>query len=541
MNGELLATVGEEITEYRVDGLIPWQGYSFEVEVIDLSGNIGAHRLSVNMRTLDDTHPSWPAGAQLSYDNLTDSSVSLNWPVASDPQGVRYELYRDGEVYRTLDNGELSLSLDGLLSNTSYYFSIVAIDPAGNSSEPLGLALRTADAPEWRPEEAAQDLSRRLLITLHITGAWDVSYAFDPKGYTFENEELRITNYSAGQVQQPSYESPIRWAPSTSNNAFFEEMGQRLLIINGVDVGSNVDLSATRSVMSGEPVQLYPTIGALHAAINAKGAPLALIHHGGYQETRGLVPVSRMQQKHLETSIPLPNDHSYGIHDTDYTRANQLMKRRMERRLAANSFPPHQEALEAMLSASSVGGLEYFTEYDNGTNRNGYLKPSVHSGLVAFKAGLSAALNIKFYYPFSVPEGTYLQLSFKYGYLWSALTDIWNLVEGAGLEEQVIVMVVCPLGRTALPGLDGAKLRWPTTSYLFFGAGIEGNRVIGATDNRMLPRPVNPDSPGVTDENGVVLTTGHVHAALRDLLGISDHPLAREYPLNAPVLPIFMP
>ena len=545
MDDALLATVPGDILEYPVEGLSPWVTYAFAVEAIDPAGNLSP-RISVQMRTPDETRPTWPQGARLTYEDLDDQSVRLRWPAAQDEFGVRYAVYRDGELYRDLEGAQTTLFVEALRSASDYYFTVDAIDPAGNIAAPLGLAIRTENAPVWSPERAAADPDRKLLITMHVPGAWDTSMAFDPKGYAFEPEELRITNYPIEAEQRPSYESPIRWAPSDANNAFFEAMARRLLIVNGVDVGSNVTQSAARSVFGGNPVYTYPTIGALHATINAPGAPLALMVHGGYVETGGLVAVSRTSRRHLWASISRPNDDRGNedayFHPSTLTAAETLLERRLQRRLDATRFSPKRRALEDMLRARQSGGLAFFDEYDDGASRNGIVAPQIHSGLVAFRAGLTATVNLDFNgYAFSAAEGVNNPTSLIYSILWSTLTEIWGAVEEAGLEEQVVVMVVCPLGRTALNGPDGIKQRWPTTSYLFFGAGIEGNRVVGATDRRMLPRAIHPETLEVVDAGGVTLTTAHIHAALRDFLGIADHPLMNEYPLDAPVLPLFAP
>ena len=542
-DGETLITVNADTTEYLVEGLSPRTWYDFQVQAVDPAGNHAVPNLSLRIRTPDNTTPTWPENAELSYSDLGESSLTLHWPTAHDDFAIHYELYRDGALDEVFSDGETMFDVEGLIASTDYYFHVVAIDSAGNPSRPLGVHIQTDDQPVWRPELAAQDLNRKMLITFHVPGAWDPSSTFDPKGYTTESTEIRINQYHESEIQRPSYNSPIRWAPSAANQSFFEEFGERLLIINGVDVGSNLTKSALRSVGGGHLVQRYPSIGALHAAINAPEAPLAFISHGGYEETAGQVSVSRLSGQHLWRSIASPNDHGSTVnaylHGDEFNRANRLVTRRVQRRLENTRLPSQRAVLEKMVSASQVGGLEYFTQYDDGGSRNGALSPRLHSGLVAFKAGLTAALNLKFSYSFSTPEGEYDRTAWKFEVLWSALRTIWTLVEQQGLEDQVIVMVVCPLGRTALNGPNGNKQRWPITSVLFFGAGVEGNRVIGGTDHRMMPRPIDAETLQVVEGAGVVLTTAHIHAALRELLGISDDPLANKYPLNVPILPIF--
>jgi len=339
MGDDVMTTVPAGTQEYAVEGLSPWQPYTFAVEAVDPAGNVSARRLSAPMRTRDDIRPIWPEDARLTYEALGEESVRLRWPAGQDDFGVRYLLYRDGELYRDLDGAQTELLVEALRPATDYYFNVEAVDPAGNTSVPLGLALRTETAPMWSPERAAADPNRKLLITFHVPGAWSPVSAFDPKGYSFEPEELRLANYPVDQEQRPSYESPIRWAPLNANNEFFEAMARRLLIINGVDVGSNLTQSAARSVFGGNAIYRYPTIAALHATINAPGAPLALLVHGGYVETGGLVPVSRIAKRHLWSEVSRPNDHGNTLdaylHPATLRTANALVGRRTQRRLDA--------------------------------------------------------------------------------------------------------------------------------------------------------------------------------------------------------------
>ena len=55
------------------------------------------------------------------------------------------------------------------------------------------------------------------------------------------------------------------------------------------------------------------------------------------------------------------------------------------------------------------------------------------------------------------------------------------------------------------------------------GSDIPGGRVIGGTDSDQLPLSVNPETLAI-DPNGIVITPGHIHAALRRLTGLEDHP-----------------
>ena len=79
--------------------------------------------------------------------------ISLQWPAATDNRLLtRYVLTRDiGEVAEIPAEAEPLLTVTQLAEFTEYTFEVAAVDKAGNTSVPLPLTIRTADAtaPVW--------------------------------------------------------------------------------------------------------------------------------------------------------------------------------------------------------------------------------------------------------------------------------------------------------------------------------------------------------------------------------------------------------
>jgi chitodextrinase len=79
----------------------------------------------------DTTAPSTPTG--LASSNVTSSQVSVTWPASTDNVGVAgYRVYRDGVLVATIS--ATSYTSTGLVSNTSYTFTVAAFDAAANTS-----------------------------------------------------------------------------------------------------------------------------------------------------------------------------------------------------------------------------------------------------------------------------------------------------------------------------------------------------------------------------------------------------------------------
>lgn len=93
----------------------------------------------------DTQAPSAPSG--LTAGTPTPTTVGLSWNAASDNVGVTgYEVYRDGAKILTTTNTDAAVS--GLTPETSYSFSVRALDAAGNrSATSSAVSVRTPAAP----------------------------------------------------------------------------------------------------------------------------------------------------------------------------------------------------------------------------------------------------------------------------------------------------------------------------------------------------------------------------------------------------------
>ena len=88
--------------------------------------------------------PKWPAGDVLTVTDVTYNSVQLNWQPATDETGVdKYLVYQDNTLLATLNGDVNSYEVKGLSPNSSYLFSLVAVDAAGNQSVKKDVTVTT--------------------------------------------------------------------------------------------------------------------------------------------------------------------------------------------------------------------------------------------------------------------------------------------------------------------------------------------------------------------------------------------------------------
>ena len=129
-NGEPIDTVAESVLELHIGGLESMSAYIFTIKAIDDSGKISAVSNTLNLET------TLPVGPQLNltYSDLNHNSVTLNWEAEGDENWVDgYIVYQEGMPVDTLEASVYTSGIAGLEINTSYNFTVKAIDTSGNT------------------------------------------------------------------------------------------------------------------------------------------------------------------------------------------------------------------------------------------------------------------------------------------------------------------------------------------------------------------------------------------------------------------------
>ena len=121
-------------TSANITGLTASTSYTFSVKAKDAAGNESASSNTVNVTTLSGADTQAPtAPTSLSASNVTQTTVDLSWSASSDNVGVTgYDVYQGATNIMSVTG--TSASITGLTASTSYAFSVIAKDAAGNTS-----------------------------------------------------------------------------------------------------------------------------------------------------------------------------------------------------------------------------------------------------------------------------------------------------------------------------------------------------------------------------------------------------------------------
>src|SRR4051812_17441869 len=376
-------------------------------------------------------------------------------------------------------------------------------------------------------------------VVFNASGGWDTTYLMDPKGV---NEINRL--YQEGDILTKGQH---KFAPTDkqkeggmSNEEFFGEFGNELLTLNGLDYSVNNHSPGARYMATGKLDSMaYPTFAALVAACKGPTCPLSFLTFGNYSATGNVVAMSRVPylpslQKIANADAIDGNLRSPYHDDFALARIEQALREQRESR-AAQILLPRQERAENMLYAAQVNSksLQRITPYIPATIPKERLSQQAEIALASFKAGVCVSANLSIGQFDSHANNDVDQMKLIPEFL-AGIAYLLRRAEALGIREKLVVVIQSEMGRTPTYNKGNGKDHWSIGSAMFLGPGIRGDRVIGATDEKQFQVPLHPQTLALDKAAGIRVRPEHVHSALRELAGISDHPLSKKFPLGIP-------
>jgi uncharacterized protein (DUF1501 family) len=403
----------------------------------------------------------------------------------------------------------------------------------------LGLAAPVSDSWQLAADERRELPPHEGLcyIVLNASGGWDTTMLMDPKGSGGIN---RL--YSAEQILQ---QGQHRFAPTDqhregglSNEAFYAEFGRELLTVNGLDYSVNNHSPCSRYMATGKLDSLaYPTFAALVAACQGPDCPLAFLTFGNYSATGNLVAMSRVPylpslQRIANADAIEGNARSPYNDEFALQRIEQAMADRRASRQTSPLLPRSQRA-ESMLYAAQVNSkaLSRVVPHIPKEIPKQRIAQQAEIALASFKAGVcvSANLSIGQFDSHANNDRDQLKLIPE---LLEGLAFILHRAEELQIRERLVVIAQSEMGRTPTYNNGNGKDHWSIGSIMFLGPRIQGDRVIGATDDGQFAVRINPQTLTLQPTDGLQLRPEHMHHALRQFAGIDQHPFSLRFPLG---------
>ena len=404
----------------------------------------------------------------------------------------------------------------------------------------LGFAAPMALSPLCQGAEPKRQLPAYdgpYYAIFNASGGWDTTCLMDPKGVDGIN---RL--YKEGDILT---HGKHKFAPTAkqvqkgmSNEDFFKKYGSELLVLNGLDYSVNNHAPGSRYMATGKLDSLaYPTFAALVAGCRGPDVPLAFLTFGQYSATGNLIPMARVPYLNsmnlLANADGVQGNSRSPYHDDFVTdRIERALKEQAKAR-AVTVRLPRSERSQSMLYAAQLNSkaLERVTPYIPKTTPKGRLSLQTDIALASFKAGVCVSANLSIGQFDSHGNNDPDQMRLIPEFL-DGIDYMVTKAEELKIRDKLIIVIQSEMGRTPTYNKGQGKDHWSIGSIMFMGHGIRGNRVIGATDNKQLPTPVNVKSLADDEEKGIRVRPEHIHEALREFAGIDKHKSSSQFPLN---------
>jgi hypothetical protein len=374
-------------------------------------------------------------------------------------------------------------------------------------------------------------------VVFNASGGWDTTYLMDPKGIGGINrlyQEGDILTHG-GHKLAPTKQ---HIQGGLSNEDFYSEFGSELLVLNGLDYSVNNHSPGARYMATGKLDSLsYPTFAALVAACQGPACPLSFLTFGNYSATGNLVAMSRVPYlpslQRIANADSVEGNTRAPYHD-DFAlgRIEEALKQQRAER-SAQPLLPRQERAESMLYAAQINSkaLQRVTPYIPADIPKARLAQQAEIALASFKAGVCVSANLTIGQFDSHANNDPDQMKLIPEFL-EGIAYVLHRAEELGIREKLIVIAQSEMGRTPTYNNGNGKDHWSIGSIMFLGPGIQGNRIIGATDEGQFAVPVDPATLACDKDRGIRIRPEHIHEALREFAGIAGHPHSQKYPLG---------
>ncbi|HSW85809.1 MAG TPA: Ig-like domain-containing protein [Candidatus Saccharimonadales bacterium] len=218
-NGSVWTTANTSLLDY---GLSPNTTYTYTVTAFDGHDN-PSQPVSITVTTPILSDFSAPTATNSVTSTATDHSVTLNWLPSTDNMGVFYYYvsYSDALVGGTtrivVPASQSSITINSLESNNSYYFTIQAVDSAGNAS--------TAGASNYNVfgADVFNVGSPLIIVNTALTGTTiptTPTNLYSPSGTTTGGINLTwsASTSPTGIAGYHVYRNGLQWATVTTNS-----------------------------------------------------------------------------------------------------------------------------------------------------------------------------------------------------------------------------------------------------------------------------------------------------------------------------------
>jgi len=285
-------------------------------------------------------------------------------------------------------------------------------------------------------------------VFVSASGGWDVTNMWDPKGSEVIFRGGPVNNYSQSDIRSAGN---IRYAavpPGVTTqdmlNTFTQKHFQKMLVINGVNQGTNSHSIGTRVSLTGSDGSVMPIAAAMLAEPFAKTQSMAFIANGRYNFTGGIVPATRLLSRGDYQRLTSPD--RFLDSTNAFTELNLQKRALLQQLIGGNmqdlSAQAMQQFADAKASSSNVTDILSFLPDTPNTNND---QANAEMVAAAFKAGNATSATMRLGGFDSHRNNDQRQFT-QMDKLLTMVDYLWDQLEAKGIADRTTEMMAEIIG-----------------------------------------------------------------------------------------------
>lgn len=386
----------------------------------------------------------------------------------------------------------------------------------------------------------------RKLVWINMGGGWDILEVTDPKPASTSGIQMAYGWDEANTISGAADDVRIgRWLPKVAG------IGDDLLVVRGLAMGTTSHTAGSvymdTGVLSNAGNVNAASIPAIVASESTATIPIIQLNGGSEPMTdRGLLnPVSVVRAQNLDLYRSMYPTGSAQIQQRmrvlDYIRASVS---RTQGQVGVNDRLTAVDTAESKLRtqfANNVANNLVLANSDRAAFMNGAPTSLRAGGADAFalalkliKNDLVTCVNLGMGgFDTHASQDTRMRpLMDSFDHQLRVFVDE---LRAAGKLDTTLIVVYSDFGRTPRINSSNGRDHWPVGGALMLGGGIDGARVVGATDDNLLARAVNITT-GLPDAAGTQINPTHLGGSVLSLTLGAAYMQYRSYLTALPAL-----
>lgn len=386
---------------------------------------------------------------------------------------------------------------------------------------------------------------QRRLVWINMRGGWDILEITDPKVASTSGIDM-VYDWGLAHDVGSSGEKIGRWLPNVA------ALGQDLLVVRGMTMGTTSHMAGSvymdTGVLSNAGNVNAASIPAIVASESVATIPIIQLNGGSDPQTdRGLLnPVSVVRAQNLNLYRSLYPEDEQALEQRllmlDYIQNSvELAESRFGQNDRLSDVRAAEEKIRVQFN-NDVGGKLSVTDEDrapfNSSDANLQINNGVRDSfalaLKLLKNDLVTCLNLGVggFDTHANQERNMQPIVQSFDFI---LASFVNELRAAGELDNTLIVVYSDFGRTPIVNQRNGRDHWPVGGALMLGGGIDGGRVVGATDDDLRSVAVDLSS-GLPDANGTTLNPTHLCGSVLELTLGSSYLDYRSYLNSVPAM-----